>query len=91
MSLADLKRRLAVGTTVTMIEHSWYPTGPLIGVPRKVVEVHPTYVVFANPETGQSSRLDFPLSSHLEVTDDGFNIQGDGNLRMAYVFGNSGD
>jgi len=38
-TLADLKRIMQVGVTVTMLKHDWYPYGPLIGMPRKITKI----------------------------------------------------
>ena len=66
---AALKRRLRVGTTVTMTRHDWYPTGKLIGVPRDVTRVMSNAVELATPmATSGYSRMDLPSARDVVIT-----------------------
>ena len=46
-TFADIKRRLTVGTTLTMIRHDWQKgPGGLIGKPRKITESNTVGIEF---------------------------------------------
>ncbi len=71
MSLAELKRRLQVGTIVTMTQHSYdenimnRPT-PLLDIPRKVKVVQSNAIQFEPHREGSSgSWLYWPKSSQV--------------------------
>lgn len=91
-NFADVKRALVPGAVVTMIGHTWFPNGQLIGVPRTVVRSNSVSVTFAMPD-GSESILRWPSSAR-EVTTDGdtFSIalepwEGGSNARMTYRIG----
>lgn len=67
MTIAELKRRMAIGTVVTMTGHDWYPSGRLIGIPRTVVHVDTVKVGFAGDD-GRTSYMSWPRAGHLQAT-----------------------
>lgn len=52
-TLADLKRKMTLGTTVTMVKHDWMPNGELINLPRKIKTVQSNGVQFEPHKEGK--------------------------------------
>lgn len=49
-------KKNALGLTLTMVEHTWYPTGKIIGKPRKIISVNSNSLQF---EGGSSLCFDY--------------------------------
>lgn len=84
-NLAETKRTLTVGRTVTMVRHDWFPNGKLIDVPRRVKHVQGNAVQFEG-----GSWLHWPKAAEFRATDEGFELQlGDAKEDnwMGYVVG----
>lgn len=60
-TLADLKRKLAIGTKLIMVTHDWYPTGKLIGLKRKIIEKNTVGIYFEG-----GSFLSYPKATEVE-------------------------
>lgn len=90
MTFAALKRKLTVGTTLTMVSHDWFPNGPLIGIPRKIKTVQTNGIQFEPHQEGkQGSWLYWGKASEYTITEDCFTVwlgaAGDNNY-MTYKF-----
>ena len=68
-TLASLKRTIQVGDVLTMTHHDWFPTGKLIGLPRKVVHKQDNAIQFEG-----GSCLRWPEAKLYVPTSDGFAI-----------------
>lgn len=68
-TLADVKRHLEVGATVTMVRHDWYPNNKLMNLPRKVVKKQTNGVQFEG-----GSWLMFPPASDVVGGEDEFTV-----------------
>jgi len=65
-NLAQLKKKLIVGTVVTLIRHDWYPQGNLIGKQRKIKTVQTNAVQFEPSESGkEGSWLHWPKAAEV--------------------------
>jgi len=70
MSLAEIKRRLVVGSKVELVHHSWYPNlkPTMLGV-RSIKTAQTNAVQFSN-----GSWLWWPKADHVRDTDNGFEV-----------------
>ncbi len=70
-TLAELKRKLTVGTIVTMTRHDWYPGGALIGLPRKIKHVQGNAIQFEpHKEGGSGSWLHWEKANEYRIISD---------------------
>lgn len=71
-TLADLKRNLTLGKSVTMVKHDWFPNGgELIGLPRKIKIVQSNGIQFEPHKEGkQGSWLNWHKASEYRFIDD---------------------
>lgn len=83
-SLAELKRRLAVGVEVTMVAHDWLPKGKLLNISRAIEIKQTNSIMFEG-----GSWLDFPKAKEcIFYTDDNkFSIRLDETSIMTYIIG----
>ena len=83
MRLAELKRRLRVGTRVELIN----PRSPRQAGVREVSRVQTNAVAFRNAD-GRESWLDFPTAKHLSGTPTGFIIHDpeDSDFTLEYAW-----
>lgn len=87
LTVAELKRRLEVGTVLTMVDFH----GQEVSKKRVIAGVSTTFVKMTGDgiKNGEYSYLNWPKSTELHGTDDGFKIiQKYGTLR--YVWGEVG-
>lgn len=71
-SLAALKRHCQLGVTLTMVRNDWCSTGPLIGVPRKIISVKSNAIALEKEGSERGSWLYWPKASEMQFTDKGF-------------------
>ena len=89
-NLADLKRALVPGSTITMVRHDWYPNGWLLNKPRKVLaakRVGITIETVGRDGTVDESHMRWQIASEYTFIDDVFfevAIDPQGS-RMGYV------
>jgi hypothetical protein len=68
-TFADIKRALTEGAILTMTRHDWFPDGPLINKPRKIIKRQSNAIQFEG-----GSWLNFPPASDICVNDNGFSV-----------------
>ena len=89
-NLADLKRALVPGSTITMVRHDWYPNGYLLNKPRKVLaakSVGITIETVGRDGTVDESHMRWQNASEYTFVDDDYfevTIDPQGS-RMGYV------
>jgi hypothetical protein len=83
-TFADIKRRLNVGVSLTMVRHDWYPTNKLMNNPRKIITRQVNAIEFEN-----GSWLHFPKANEVRiVSDNAFEVKlnPDEDVWMGYQF-----
>jgi hypothetical protein len=71
---ADIKRRLIVGTHLTMLNHDWYPNGKLIGVRREITTRKASEIGLKTDNRESYLRLDRPASDYTITGADTFKV-----------------
>lgn len=87
-TLADIKRRATVGTTLTMthfVVRGIEKNGPLVGLPRKVKRVQGNGIQFEPHKDGsEGSWLWWPSAKEISINGSSFTINGD--IALTYQF-----
>lgn len=86
MTLAELKRKLTVGTRLRVTHSLLGPVNPPRGAGRTVVKVQSNAVVFECDERSddRQSWLYWPKAKDLHATSDGFEIIENGEVAVRY-------
>lgn len=99
MTLTQFKREIQVGDFLTMLSHSWFPHGHLIGQRRPVVAVRSNDLQLqtVKPDyTLTNSTLSFPKASgfkfiKMEHEPDRVEFSSEGDLIMLYSWERKGE
>jgi len=81
-TFSDIKRKLIVGNSITMIRHDWLPNGKLIGLKREIVKRQSNAVQF---QCGSWLYLDKPSSEYIATGENTFLVKLDNDQFMEYL------
>jgi len=71
-TFADIKRALTEGAILTMTRHDWFPNGPLLNKPRKIIKRQSNAIQF---EGGSWLYLDKPASDFIASSFNEFSVK----------------
>lgn len=89
MCLSAIKRRCKYGVALKMVQHSWFPDGPLIGRRRLITAVQSNAIGLCETLNGQPSYLYWPAAKQVHTTPNGFIVELDPtnpSKTMEYVY-----
>jgi hypothetical protein len=81
-TFADIKRKLVIGNSITMIRHDWIPNGKLIGLKREIIKKQSNAVQF---QGGSWLYLDKPASEYIPTSENTFLVKLDQDQFMEYL------
>lgn len=89
-TLADVKRRAQVGTTLVMekyVVNGRECAGKIVGVPRKIISVHSSSIQFAPvDENSSGSWLYWPKAKDVRIIDEDRFVTGGDMVELHYRF-----
>ena len=81
-TFADIKRKLKLGESLTMIRHDWYPAGKLLNVERKIIKRQSNGIQF---EGGSWLFFDGKASDYIGTNENTFLVKLDDDNFMGYT------